>query len=326
MKKSLKESERLSEILMENITEIIAIQDTKHKILKVNRAAGAVVGKKPGELVGKACYEIWADRDEPCDECPVEKAIASGTPQKGEMTTPEGKVWLIRADPIKNEEETVKGAVEIALNITERKRAEEKLKKTEERFKKLFDANPDAAFLVDRKEVFREVNEAACELSGYNREELIGPSIRDAPPFPKHTQEILVEQFQRRLQGADLSPYTIEIQRKNGEIRYVEVNTKPLEVDGRFIGIIGVARDITERKQLEEKLVTLHTWAQKLNRATTMEKIFEYTLDAMGKTLGFTRAAIQLKQETTLNVKAHRGYASLPEQILKLPLDGPGIT
>jgi len=93
----------------------------------------------------------------------------------------------------------------------------------------------------------------------------------------------------------------------------------------RVAGLIGVSRDVTERKLLEERLSELNRYAQKLNKAKTLREVYRLTLDAMEKTLGFEYASILIVEGDSLRLVAHRGYSKVFS--LRLPLDGDrGIT
>ena len=82
--------------------------------------------EKPSDLVGRKCYEIWHNREETCEICPVEEAWKTGEVERDEIKSPDGRYWLITGAPIRNEKEDITGAVEITSNITERKKADER--------------------------------------------------------------------------------------------------------------------------------------------------------------------------------------------------------
>jgi PAS domain S-box-containing protein/putative nucleotidyltransferase with HDIG domain len=114
--------------ILDSMSELVAYQDTRMRILWANRAAGESVGVDPQQLVGRHCYEIWQQRHRPCVGCPVIKARKSGHPHEAEITTSDGRMWLIRGYPVRNTKGNVTGAVEVTLEITDRKQAEEKIK------------------------------------------------------------------------------------------------------------------------------------------------------------------------------------------------------
>ncbi len=126
---ALRKSEQEKEAILNSMSEAVVYQDTEHRIVWANRVAGRSTGLTPEELVGRHCYEIWHQRSKPCPGCPVKKTYETGQPEKAEMTTPDGRVWVVRGYPVRDENDDIAGAVEVALEITERKRAEEEKKK-----------------------------------------------------------------------------------------------------------------------------------------------------------------------------------------------------
>ena len=78
-------------------------------------------------MCGKFCYTVARNRNEPCPDCTALKAIQTGQPQEGEVAMPDGRAMLVRSNPIKDADGRVVGVVHAAVDITERKQAEEKL-------------------------------------------------------------------------------------------------------------------------------------------------------------------------------------------------------
>jgi signal transduction histidine kinase len=85
-----------------------------------NKAAARVFGKNVSELKGRYCYGICCSIFSPCENCPTSKSFLSGKEENAEIQTSNGKVWDIRAFPIKDESGTVKSVIELAGDITEK--------------------------------------------------------------------------------------------------------------------------------------------------------------------------------------------------------------
>ena len=102
IREELIKSESEKNIILNNLSELVVYHDLSGKMLWVNKAAAESVGKKQDELVGKQCYKIWHNRDSYCVGCPVVRAKETGLSQESEITSPDGRVWLIRGCPVKD--------------------------------------------------------------------------------------------------------------------------------------------------------------------------------------------------------------------------------
>ena len=148
------------------------------------------------------------------------------------------------------------GTIALYKDITERKKAEEELRDSEERLKILFDYAPDAYYISDLKGNFIDGNIAAERLIGYKREELIGKSflklkllsIGDIPKAAK----LLAKNLMRLPTGPD----EFVLNRKDNSKVTVEISTYPVKIKGKTL-TLGIARDITERKKMEGELEKL---------------------------------------------------------------------
>src|SRR4030042_79519 len=147
-----------------------------------------------------------------------------------------------------------KGEKSAANNIIERKQAEEKLQDSEEYLKMLFDYAPDAYYVSDLKGNFINGSLAAERLTGYKEEELIGKSflklkLLSLADIPK-AAKLLV----KNLRGQPTGPDEFILNRKDNSKVTVEISTYPVKIKGKTL-VLGIARDITERKQAESALV-----------------------------------------------------------------------
>lgn len=122
--KALESAERERTAILDTMSEHVVYQDLDHRVVWTNRAAAESVDLSPEELAGRLCYEVWADRNNPCDGCPIIRARETRQPQQSRMTTPDGRTWLVRGYPVLDEDGAVTNVVEVTMNITARERAE----------------------------------------------------------------------------------------------------------------------------------------------------------------------------------------------------------
>lgn len=127
----LKEQERELEKsrILDNLTELVVFYDRSMQIVWANQVALDSVDLKIDSLEGRFCYQLWQNRDTPCEGCPVQLAIQTGVHQTGQMYSQDGRVWYIAASPMFNAQGAVVGAVESALDITARSNAEDRLRR-----------------------------------------------------------------------------------------------------------------------------------------------------------------------------------------------------
>ena len=132
-------------------------------------------------------------------------------------------------------------------DITDRKKAEEDLRRSEERFRSLIDQAADAIFVHDFNGRFLEVNQQACNALGYTRDELLSMSVSDVDPDAVHRGDR--SKFWPNL------PTTFEARnrRKDGEIFPVEIRLGPIDY-GETKVVLAVVRDISDRKKAEDAL------------------------------------------------------------------------
>lgn len=154
-------------------------------------------------------------------------------------------------------------------DITERKQAEEKLRKSEERYRYLFENNPYPMWIYDRETLaFLDVNEAAVAKYGYSRQEFLNMTIVDIRP-PEDVDRLLGNLAQPREPLEYSTGWRHRL--KDGRIIDVEITSHTIEIDGHE-SVLVIAQDITERKQAEEAL---------RNSQAQMAGIFNSAMDAI---------------------------------------------
>jgi len=250
----LKKSEEEKSLILNGSPLLIIYQNTEHEIIWANRTAGDSVGKEPEDLVGKKCYEIWGRSGTTCEECPVEKAIEKGELVSGEMISPDGRVWFIKGNPVRDEKGDVIGAIETTMNITERKKAEEELGKTKERYQKIVENANEWIWILDMEGNFTYANRAAIEDSGYKFENWLGRSFE--PIVVEEDLSKVKRIFAETLAGKSQN-YELKIKDKRGNIITLHVNTAPLLEEGEAVGTVSVGRDVTEEKEKERDLIRM---------------------------------------------------------------------
>lgn len=158
------------------------------------------------------------------------------------------------------------------VDVTERKRAEEELRKAETRFRTYVDHATDALFVYDEQEKIVDANREACESLGYTREELIGMTPREVDPGASAAS---LQWIRGRLEAGEICTFETSHRRKDGTEFPVEVRVRMLLQGDRPLAL-ALARDTTGRKRAEEerdRLRRLQAELARINRLTTMGEL-----------------------------------------------------
>ncbi len=142
----------------------------------------------------------------------------------------------------------------VVTDITERKRAEQALRESEERLKILFESAPDAIYLIDSEGSFIDVNRAALELVGFTRDEAIGKSLAEMDLLSAEQLSKAEANLKKVVAGKLSGPNEYVLKRKDGTHVSIEVRTFPVKIEGKIL-TLGIARDITEHKRTEQILL-----------------------------------------------------------------------
>ena len=160
---------------------------------------------------------------------------------------------------LKSHLERLPSVVRRALREAELRRAERnanaQLRASEERFRLLFEYAPDAYYLHDLEGRFVDENKAAEELCGYSRAEAIGKSFFELNLLTPEGITKALGALARNAQGLPAGPDEYRVRNKNGTQAFVEIRTYPVQILGRML-VLGIARDITQRKEAETELRT----------------------------------------------------------------------
>jgi two-component system, NtrC family, sensor kinase len=266
------------------------ILDKQHNILSANRATvKAVGGGSQEELLGRKCYEFFHNASEPPKKCPLVKMLTSTKFEESEMEVEAlGGVFLVSCTPVFDEKGNVQKIIHIATDITARKRAEESLHASEERFRALTENTSDWIWELDQSFVFTYSSPKVKDLLGYEPNEIIGKTPFDL--MPEHEAKNISEISHSIM--ASRKPFTsfenINLH-KDGRQVIIETSGVPIfDKDGNFSGYRGIDRDITERKISEKALKKHERELQK--RVKELEEFYDM---AVGRELRMK----QLKEE-----------------------------
>jgi two-component system sensor kinase FixL len=159
----------------------------------------------------------------------------------------------------------------IARDITDRKKALEALKESEEKFRTLFDKANDAFVFLSLSGRILDINRKALELAGMKREEVVGNSFIKLGLVGFKDVPTLLRRLQSHVQGKLTTGFEIAIKRKDSKMIFLEVNSALIRKSNMPIGALAIVRDITERKKMLEKLEEYSQQLEKLVEKRTAQ-------------------------------------------------------
>lgn len=250
----LRELEEEKSLILNNTEEIIAYHDTNHNIQWTNRAYGEAVGDEPDNLEGRKCYSIWLQEDEPCENCPVTKAIETGETQEGELSLPGQGHWHVRGTPVRDDKGDLTGAIETAHDITRRKKAVEKARKTARELTKTLDGMKEPLLLLDENHHILLANSSAEEIYGASREKMIGGKCYEIVHGDETHQEGCP--LEKSLENGETEE--LELQDSDDDGHFL-IRAYPITEEGETRKVVHQQIDITDRKRAEEREEFLHS-------------------------------------------------------------------
>lgn len=245
--------------------------DENHCIIAANRKVYEVLQKSPEELRGAYCPQVVHGMNA-YPGCPLQAAIESGVPQEQDLYDRNRHIWL-KAIMYPTELRTEKGLrvyLHLVPVITEEKQRELALRESEQRYKTLFDKGHDAVFVFKIEDGERvggliDVNDIACELTGFTKEEVLGSSLEGLGLIVGDLDSrALLEELRLNecINGRS------ELRGSNGLIVSCEFSLHLFELQGQS-SVLVIARDLRERQQVE---------SERLERFEAMKRSMESTI------------------------------------------------
>jgi nitrogen fixation negative regulator NifL len=208
-----------------------------------------------GEDHGRRCYEYLFDRDAPCENCETYKVFQTNHEHNWEWLGPDNKNYDVYDFPFQD----VDGStliLEMGIDITRRKQAEENLRQLNAYNRSLLESSPDILATITPDGKIGDVNAATESATGYSRQELIGTDFSTYFTNPERARQGYLQVFAT----GKVHDFELELQHKDGHITPVVYNAALYRDEhGNVAGVYAAAHDITKRKRTERRLVLLNT-------------------------------------------------------------------
>ncbi|MSQ48654.1 MAG: PAS domain S-box protein [Deltaproteobacteria bacterium] len=255
VRRSLEKSEAYFRSLIENSSDFIAILNPDGTLRYTSPAHERLLGYAPGELRDKNPLDFVAPEERQALQKLILLGLKNPTAEPSKLFTfhfrhhdgswrvLEGIGTNLLHDP------AVAGLVINSRDITERQRAEEALRDSEQRYRNVIESVPDAIFTLSPEGVITALNPAFKTLTGWPREQFLGQLF--TPLLHPDDLPQAMEHLQRVLRGEIIEPFELRILHQQGQIIIGEFTVTPQIRNGQVVHIFGIARDITPRKEVE---------------------------------------------------------------------------
>lgn len=244
--------------VVEQASDVIFTQDLSGRVTSINLAGEKFLGRTQEEIIGNTFFALFG-------VIPESNGFAGTLIRDGEArefrhqflahsAAGEDRWFDLILSPIKKLDETM-GYRGLARDITERKRFEEALRDSEERYRLLFESTPQPIWVYNEETLgFLAVNEAATRTYGYSRDEFLSMTINDLRP-QEDIPTLLIKNAADPNELVISSPW--RHQTRDKRTIYVEMSSHPVVFDDKHSRLV-IVNDVTERKLLDEKQQRLH--------------------------------------------------------------------
>jgi len=308
--------------IMEDMKESYYEIDLNGNFKFFNDALCRQLGYSREELTGMN-HRVYAGPDKVKKQIEIYKQVyRTGNPHElftMEQIRKDGKLILVEGSvfPLRNGNGKIVGFRGIGRDVTERTQMEEALRLSGERYRTILEEIEEGYYEVDLEGNFTFANDAACNQFGYLREELIGMNYRVY--IPKEDVKNVYRTWNKVYRtGEPVKSFPFATIKKDGTHIYLETSISPLRnKQGKIVGFRSISRDITERKQFEQKLAEMATHDSLTglpNRILLSDRLLVGT--ALAKRNGHRLAVLMLDLDKFKDVNDAMGH-SIGDELLK---------
>ena len=236
------------DIVVEKMPDGMVVLDAQGKIVDINPPVQRALGLSASEAIGQRAEDVF-------------KAWSSLMERYGNMLEErdeivvvevESNIWYeLRMSPLRDSRDRLLGRVVTVRDVSGKKRAEEALRLSEEKYRKIYENVADVIYETDNHGHLTSISPSIEKRGGYRPDELIGRSVIEFFAFPEQYAELDAQITEHGF----VNDFEALLQKKDGSLVFVSVTSHILfDANGQPVATEGVLRDISERKQSEERI------------------------------------------------------------------------
>jgi PAS domain S-box-containing protein len=243
-----------------------------------------------GTSTGRLCYEKYMELEEPCDFCPMIRAIRNNKSEISELSGEDGRNYQVLSVPLPNPDGTIEKAIEVIRDVTDSKQAEKASGESEEKYRSILENMEEGYYEVDLAGNCTFFNDALCKFFGYSRDEMLGKNNRElSTPKVAARMYRLYNRVYRT--GEPINFINYEVIAKDGSKVILEGSASLMQDNsGQPIGFRGLFRDVTEHKKAEQ---ALRESEERYRQLFDSVADFIFTHDAEGRFITINRATAE---------------------------------
>ncbi len=268
--------------------------------------ANRVFRERFGESRGRCCFEYLFGRSEPCEICETYRVLKNNAPHHWEWTGPDSRIYDIYDFPFTDTDGSPL-IMEMGIDITERKKAEEALRAASLYTRSLIEASLDPLVTISRDGKIMDVNSATELATGVPREQLIGTDFSDYFTEPEKAREGYRGVFSKGY----VRDYPLAIRHASGRITDVLYNATLYKNEaGEVQGIFATARDITELKKTQKRIEATNTLLSFFVKMRTRNDYLDAVLRLVQDWCGCRCVGIRaLNEKDYIPYESHSGFS-----------------
>ncbi|MDY9923224.1 PAS domain S-box protein [Methanobacterium sp.] len=258
LNKALKKRDEEFRYFIESAPVAIAMFDTRMRYIAASSRWIEDYNIQGIKIHGASHYDIFPEITDELKEV-HQRALAGSiiSAADDEFIRADGSIQYVRWEvhPWYLSSGDTGGIVIFSEDVSERVKAVKELQDNEEKYRTLFESNPDYTILIGLDGVILDVNSSAANFTNLSKEELIGKTYAELGLFPKKDLHLLMESFANVLKGEIIGPFQNRLLSKEANISWVETQLVPIMKEGNVYSIMVIAEDITHRKTATDQLI-----------------------------------------------------------------------